>query len=465
MRDNCKITSWAESEQGWIDIDGTPITLVPWQRAVLAEYWKRRADVTTLFVSTVKKAGKTLLDSMILAYRWLTIPNVHFAIGNDRDQSAELQISMIGSMIKRHPFLKHQCRVTRSEILFEPTGSRIVSLPMDASGAAGANFATCSWTELWGFCYEANERLYEELTPVPGDCLRVIDSYAGWEGESNLLRRIWDRGLSGERVNKRWPMYLTGRQLSYIHQGEDAQVRCWRGTDAARRAYYPEQVATMRPGTFRRLHLNEWASQEDAFITPELLDACILANYTCPGPNREIDLFVGLDLAVKHDCAAAVSVFKREGGELWLGPYRIWAPKGGDIDLMSIEEWLIALHRDYGEVRIYADPYQAQMLIQRLKTRRVTIDEFPQTVPNLTKLGNTLFDVIKQGRLVLYPGCTDLRKHVLNAQAKETPRGIRLIKSTAARKIDAAIALGMGVVAATDKPYYSGPTCGTFRYA
>ena len=47
-------------------------------------------------------------------------------------------------------------------------------------------------------------------------------------------------------------------------------------------------------------------------------------------------------------------------------------------------------------------------------------------------------------------------EHVLNAQAKETDRGIRLVKEHHSRKIDAAIALAMAVAEAP-RPEEEGP--------
>ena len=432
--------AWAEHPYGWIGEDGWAITLADWQRGVLGEYWQRRHTVSTLFISTIKKGGKTLLNSLLVAYRWLTQPGVHFVLGNDRDQSAELQVNMIAAMVKRHPILRQYVRVTRSVLTFEPTGSRIVSLPMDASGAAGANFGTVSFTELWGFTYEENQRLYDELTPIPGgQCLRIVDSYAGFDGESELLRQVWDRGLTGERVSDDWPIYLVGQQLSYIHQGVDAQARCWRFGDANRAAYYQEQHETLRPNAYRRLHLNEWVSAESAFILPEQWDALVDPSWVVPA---EASFAIGVDLATKHDSAAVVSITQAtdDASILGLGPWRIWrAP----VDLTAVADYLRNMMATGYVVSAVCDPYQAALMMQTLGAEGYQLDEYPQTVANMTTAGNTLFDLVKQGRLKIGPGAEELRKHVLACTAKETDRGIRLIKTTTSRKIDGAIALAM----------------------
>ena len=85
---------WAESEYGWILPSGRPIVLADWQRAVL-DAWYANPDVSTVAVSAPKKVGKTLLNGLLLCWRWLCLPGEHFALGNDLDQSVARQFSEI----------------------------------------------------------------------------------------------------------------------------------------------------------------------------------------------------------------------------------------------------------------------------------------------------------------------------------------------------------------------------------
>jgi len=438
---------WAEHEFGWIMEAGEPIRLEAWQRAVLEAWWKHRSTTTTLAISNVKKTGKTTLDAVLLAWRWLTMPGEHYACANDLDQSQGRQFQMIARMARRHPLLRQHVKATNTRLVFEPADSTLEALAVDAAGSAGANHLTSSHTEAWGIQYEAGRRAYEELTPQPGlfyalPALRVVDSYAGWEGESETWHTLVDRGLAGKRVDRRWPIFRAGGLLLFHLEGEEAQERCFRGTPARRRAYYQDQRAELRPGAYQRLHLNQRASGEGAFITPEQWDACILDSYRIPGPNSELALSVGVDLAVKHDYAGVVSVFRRKG-LLWIGPWRVWKP-APTVDLSSVEQYLLDLQRNYGQVNAALDPWQGQHLLQRLQQRGLRIEEYPQTVGNLTLLGNTLFDV-------------------LNCTARETSRGVRLVKSQHGGKIDLAIALGEAIVTARTEKVYPPP--GVYRYA
>ena len=46
-----------------------------------------------------------------------------------------------------------------------------------------------SYDELWGYTSESSTPIWEELTPVPTrrNSIRLVTTYAGFEGESQLL--------------------------------------------------------------------------------------------------------------------------------------------------------------------------------------------------------------------------------------------------------------------------------------
>ena len=79
--------SWAQGPHGWIDQSGQPVTLTPWQSAVLDAWYEHKQDVSTLAVSNIKKSGKTFLTSVITAWRFFALPGLHFCAANDLDLS------------------------------------------------------------------------------------------------------------------------------------------------------------------------------------------------------------------------------------------------------------------------------------------------------------------------------------------------------------------------------------------
>jgi phage terminase large subunit-like protein len=76
------------------------------------------------------------------------------------------------------------------------------------------------------------------------------------------------------------------------------------------------------------------------------------------------------------------------------------------------------------------------------------MQEYPQTIPNLTACGQNLFDLVQGGNLVLYPS-KSLRYEASCAIAKETSRGIRIAKESTSAKVDQVVALAMAAVEAS----------------
>ncbi len=64
-------------------------------------------------------------------------------------------------------------------------------------------------------------------------------------------------------------------------------------------------------------------------------------------------------------------------------------------------------------------------------------------------MGQTLFDLLNGRNIALYRA-RDLRQHALNTVAIDTPRGWRIAKEKASKKIDAIVALAMASVAAIE---------------
>jgi len=53
--------------------------------------------------------------------------------------------------------------------------------------------------------------------------------------------------------------------------------------------------------------------------------------------------------------------------------------------------------------KVWFDPYQMQAVAQRLTRVGIKVEEYAQTIPNLTAATSNLFDLISARQLVLYP--------------------------------------------------------------
>jgi hypothetical protein len=87
--------------------------------------------------------------------------------------------------------------------------------------------------------------------------------------------------------------------------------------------------------------------------------------------------------------------------------------------------------------------------LNTIQRNGLTMRELPQSPPNLTLMGQSLLDILTARALVLYPDDV-LRQQALNTTCIESPRGFRIAKEKASKKIDAVVALAMAVLAATE---------------
>jgi phage terminase large subunit-like protein len=449
--------TWAESS--WILPETRrPVVLRSWQKAALRAMFPpdgSRSPWETFLISTVKKGGKTTLNAIATKYAALTFPapETVYVVANDEAQAQERVFDLIAAQVRRSGLVRAgKAVVSKGEILFRETGTRIVALPADFAGAAGAIFGVSSWTEVWAFRFEAHVRLFEELTPIPGRrSLRIVDSYAGFEGDSPILEPMWQRALAGERLDDELPIFASGRLWAFIDVGEEAQARAWLGNPADMEAYYREQAASLRPGTFARLHFNLWQSGEEAFITGDEWDACVQPGLGPVLEDRGLTISVGVDAATKHDCAAVVAVAKVDG-RVRLIRHRIWKPRKGDaLDLeATIEAELRYLAEHFRVAVVLYDPTQMVRSAATLKQAGLPMVEFKQTSENLTAASSNLWELIRGRHLELYRD-KELRQHAINAVAVESGRGLKLAKEKSSRKIDGVVALSFACLDAIER--------------
>lgn len=93
------------------------------------------------------------------------------------------------------------------------------------------------------------------------------------------------------------------------------------------------------------------------------------------------------------------------------------------------------------------DPYQLVAVAQRLTAAGLPMQEFPQTVSNLTEASTNLYELIKGRNLMAYPDA-DMRLSASRAVALETSRGWRIAKEKQSHKIDVVVALAQAALGA-----------------
>jgi phage terminase large subunit-like protein len=399
---------------------GRPFDLLPAERAFLAYAFRLDDNGRLLFPEQVyscpKKSGKTTFAALHVLT--LTL--------------------LFGGAYPEATLCANDVEQARGRV-FE-MARRIVA--SDASSAAGGNQSISVFDELWAYTSERSRRLWDEMVPPPTRKIgcRLTVTYAGFSGESLLLEELYKRGKALPQVGK--DLYAgDGLLMFWSHE----PVAPWQ--DAA---WLASMHNTLRPSAYARMVLNEFALAESAFVDLSAWDQCVLPDLVPLREDRSLSIWVGVDASVKRDSTALVAcAYSRQSKVVRLIAHRVFTPTPGDpIDFESTIERTILEWRDRFQLRkVYFDPFQMVSVAQRLAKQCVKIEEYPQTIPNLTAATSNLFDLVSARQLILYPDAA-MRLAVSRAIIVESARGWRLDKLRQHYRIDLVVALSMAALAA-----------------
>lgn len=425
--------------------------------------------------SQPKKHGKTQVAGWVGAW-WsheVEYPNLVLTVASNREQSAGLifnsaipTLKSLGAKVPMHATSKPESLL--------PNGTVFRAIPSNYAGQAGGNYGLTLWSELWTYTSERDQRLYDELVPVPTrfNSIRWVETYAGFEDESSILMNLFSQIFTDTTESQLQPGVEAVPELKHItsdgkptcyHNKEtgifyycDHTIRAsWlQGEDGA--AYIRTQKAELRHSQFIRLWENRWQSSEGGFITPEQWDDAVNLKDSVVEP-----MYLAGDASQRNDNVALVGVSKvpvKIFGKIQyryrVRYVRVWDPQGTDIDLdETIAKEVLRLWKRgliIGPFRY--DPFQMHQVAMNLRKKGVKCKEFNQGKDR--QLADTFLWKCFNDRIIdVYPHDI-LESHVKAAKAKEYENEqIRIIKGTATenRKVDAAVALSMATWAASKK--------------
>jgi phage terminase large subunit-like protein len=434
-----------------------PFVLLPAERAFLQHAFKidhtGRLVYREWLYSCPKKSGKTTFQALVQLTMTLLFGGAFpesYVLANDLEQAKSRVFEICCRIINASPLLCHEADITANKIEFPAFNATITAITSNAGSAAGSNAVCAGFDELWSYTSERSRRLWDEMTPPPTRKIacRITVTYAGFEGESVLLEELYRRGLQQPQIGD--DLYAgDGILMFWSHK----PIAPWQ--DQA----WLVDMRRQRASVYQRHVLNQFASSSSQFVDLNKWDACVRSDLAPVHADLFTEAFVGIDASYKHDSAAIVAVaFNQSTQMVQLLNHKVFQPSPEqplDFEL-TIESHLLDLARKFQLRLVRFDPFQMIATAQRLAKAGVPIEEFPQTVPNLTAASQNLFDLIESQALVLYPDA-DMRLAVSRAVAIETSRGWRIGKDKQAFKIDVIVALAMAVHAACvaqAQPYF-----------
>jgi Terminase large subunit, ATPase domain len=426
--------------------------LLPAERAFLQHAFRTDADGRLLYPELVyacpKKSGKTCFGALCVLVVLLLFGGSYAeatVVANDLEQARGRVFEMCRRIVECSPLLRSDARITADRIVFGSLNATITAIGTDYASAAGGNQNIAVFDELWAYTSERSRRLWDELVcpPTRRIACRLTVTYAGFSGESQLLEELYRRGLKQTCI---------GPDL----YGGDGLLMLWSHTPVAPwqdERWLAQMRQQLRPNAYLRMIENRFVTSESSFIDLAWWDACVDPGATPVLADRSLAVCVGVDASVKRDSTAIVAVhWDRKLQRVRLVWHRIFQPSPSEpLDFeAAIEATLLDLHRRFSVRRVLFDPYQMQATAQRLSRRGVRMEEFPQSVPNLTEASQNLYELTKGCNLIVYPD-TDIRLAISRAVAIESPRGWRIAKDKQSHKIDVVVALAMASLDAVKK--------------
>lgn len=317
-----------------------------------------------------------------------------------------------------------------------------------------------AWTgnsEMWGYREKHKERLWSEMTIPPtrwGKALRIVESYAGFTGESLTLQNLYRTGVKRGARHPHFPdipvfYNAAAKMLAYW----DHEPRMpWQTPD-----YYAQEAAVLVPSEFDRMHRNQWVDPVNKLIPSEWWEQCqdVVRDGVPLSPlDDTVPAVLGVDASVSHDSVAAVIITRhpeRPQTDSAIRLCRVWyPPKGGKIDLTdTLEKWIREVFKRYNIVKLVYDEYQLHKLVTDLrKDIGIYAASFSQSTGRTTA-DKMLFDMIVS-RQIVHTGDPELNKHINNVHGKTSGTGIRFVKPDTSTEhgitinpIDGAVAASM----------------------
>lgn len=432
---------------------GEQLQFTAWQKWLLRALYERddrgRLRYRRALIGLPRKQGKSLMGSAIAVYSMIAgEPGAEvYAVAGDRQQ-ARIIFNEAKQQVLGSPMLSEVTKVYRDALEMPRFGSVFRVLSSEFKSQAGLNPSTVLFDELWN---QPDPELFDQMSLGSGARLEpmvISITTAGFDLDS-LAGRLYHYGkqiATGEVVDPSFGFWwweaapdcdINDRSQWYkanpnVAEGllseEDLEVASKQTTESA----------------FRRWRLNQWVRTQESWLPAGTWEAC----RGDAGLKETLPIWVGVDMALKHDSVAVVIAQPQEAGVVLRS--KIWQPAEEGLDVLAVERFLRELHNRY-EVREFAyDPAYFQRSAEALIDDGLPMVEYPQSSQRMVPACGHAYELIVN-RKVIHDGTATFTDQVLSAAQRVTDQGWRLSKGKSKRKIDACIAMVMALDRATTK--------------
>lgn len=374
---NCA-ESLADFQRNWFEaLDPALVAVSRGEKPTIGRFW---AEWT-------KGCGKDTTIAMGLLWLLAFSPrllNCQVA-AVDGDQADELR-KVAKGILAKNEWLDEVIEIQAGRIVNRRTESQVEIIAADTAGSHGARPDVLLINELAHISKtEFVENLLDNAAKVPHGVV-IVATNAGFKASwAWKLREAY-------RTSPRW------------HFSQYSQPAPW--IDAAELA---ERKRVSTNNRYLRLWWGVWTSSAgDAFDETDLLAAVTQTDRMNGYESANGWRFVGgLDLGISHDHSALVVLGARfETQRVQLANCWSWKPpRGGKVDLASVQWAIMDAHRQYKLETLFYDPYQAELMAQQLRSgcRGMKVEPMNFVGSNLARMATVAMEAFRSRRVDLYP--------------------------------------------------------------
>lgn len=369
-----------------------------------------------------------LAVTVTYALAFATRPLRGYCFAADKDQAALLKDAM-NTVIRLNPWLSSILEVQKNQVINIAKGhpgesGRLEIFTSDVGSSFGILPDLIIADELTH--WQGDGSLWHSLISSAAkrsNCLLAIISNAGFVDSWQWSVREAARNDSAWYFSR-----LDGPQASWLTQDR-----------------LDEQRRMLPSVAYARLWKNLWSTGGGDALLPSDIEAAFNLSLAPMSGHEQDYIFVsGVDLGLTRDCSAVVTLGIPAGGtsgRIRLANHKLWRPiLGKKIDLMEVERYLLDLDRKYNLEFVAFDPWQAELLAQRLEadtTRRSRnqrrrynnlpwLREIPPTGSNLRDQASIVIKSFTDHRFQFYD-CDPLHSDLLKLRVEEKSYSYRLI--------------------------------------
>jgi len=435
---------------------GQPLILTSWQQELLTSLYERRDDGLLRYrrslIGLARKNGKSLLGTVIALVGLIEgEPGAEvYSAAGDRQQ-ARVVFNEAKWQITQSPALSGVCKVYRDVVEVPSTGAIYRVLSSDAKLQQGLNPSTVVFDEL--HVQGSNSDLWDALTLGSGarkDPMIVSITTAGFDLDT-VCGRLYNYGkeiVAGIKLDERFGFWWWEAPADCEISDRDAWAIANPNLAEGLLDIEDMEISMMQTAetAMRRYRLNQWVRTDgESWLPKGAWELCRSDDELDP----TVPVFVGIDMALKHDSIAVVVAQLQESGRV-VTRAKIWYPQDGIMDVSAVEQHIRDLGSQFTVQEFAYDPAFFQRSAEAMSDEGFTMVEFSQSTSRMVPACGTLYEYIVNGRLA-HNGDPVFTDQVMSAAQRSTDMGWRLSKGKSKRKIDAAIALAMAVDRATRK--------------